>query len=576
MTSRSVAIERIDRRSWLTANALLQALAVFALAFAVRLVFAANLPPRVDELYHLMAARSWVSDGSLAVWHGEYTRTRYFTVLVGAFLDLAGSESLLTARLPSVIFGSLLVSGVFLWVRREAGSVAAWASALMLCLSGLSLTIDQYLRFYVLQALLLWTAGVLIYEVVVRTPRGAKLGLLLVAAIVCLLGAVYLQIMTMIGILGLALWSAIALSFHPPIRRRLADRRVLLALALAAAAFAVALAATGLRDFVESLYDRFRYAPLWAESRKSDVTYYYRLLNDRMTLLWHLAPVAALLALLRAPRAASYCLVMSVTILVFHSLGAMKKADYIAYIMIFLLPVFGIAFAAVLPGLLRLAEEASVRFGLARTRLARPIVFLFVVGAVGFASLGNDVFKATGVALAKGAQAAVFGGKVPQREWLQVVPTVNEPWDEHLPQLRRLVAENDVFLVTDEMRALYYIGRYDILVNRSRLSEYAPDEDFARDPRTGGPTIASAAALDAVIDCWPSGLLVTGLGTFETRSMVPEAVAGVFETRTERVALEADDKEVIAFRWRHADWRPGPACAAVRRASQPARPGTNG
>ena len=54
--------------------------------------------PTIDELFHLLAASSWVRDGTYAIADGSYSRAWMFTQHVGIAFSLFG-ESVATARI---------------------------------------------------------------------------------------------------------------------------------------------------------------------------------------------------------------------------------------------------------------------------------------------------------------------------------------------------------------------------------------------------------------------------------------------------------------------------------------------
>jgi hypothetical protein len=87
-------------------------LAGLALFFGSLLVRLINLgsPPEFDELYTVLAAQGCLVDGEPQIAEGLYDRARLYTILVAVFFDWFG-ESLVVARIPSVIAGSLLVVG---------------------------------------------------------------------------------------------------------------------------------------------------------------------------------------------------------------------------------------------------------------------------------------------------------------------------------------------------------------------------------------------------------------------------------------------------------------------------------
>src|ERR1700712_590095 len=108
-------------------------LAVFAIALATRLI-GLHHTPYVDELNHVMAAHSLLAHGTLELDPGgePYTRARLFTYFVAALFRVFGA-SLVVARLPAVLAGAALVGVLFVWVRRVAGSGAAWVAAMLFC-----------------------------------------------------------------------------------------------------------------------------------------------------------------------------------------------------------------------------------------------------------------------------------------------------------------------------------------------------------------------------------------------------------------------------------------------------------
>ena len=69
-----------------------------AALFSIRL----GIEPEFDELYHLLAARSYLETGQLAIAEGIYDRGAAFTILVSSMLKAFG-DRVEIARLPSLI-----------------------------------------------------------------------------------------------------------------------------------------------------------------------------------------------------------------------------------------------------------------------------------------------------------------------------------------------------------------------------------------------------------------------------------------------------------------------------------------
>ena len=179
-------------------------LLLMSLAAAVRMVDIDRLPS-TDELYTVLAARGWAETGAAAIGEGVYGRAQLFTVAIGYLFRLF-HDSIVVARLPSVVAGSLLVAGVFVWTRSVAGSLAAWIAAGLLCFSPLHILISQFARFYALLGLTIWLGSIGIYTLVERRPPAGTAMLLALGSALCLLLALHLQILTAFVIAGLSLW----------------------------------------------------------------------------------------------------------------------------------------------------------------------------------------------------------------------------------------------------------------------------------------------------------------------------------------------------------------------------------
>jgi hypothetical protein len=142
--------------------------------------------------------------------------------------------------------------------------------------------------------------------------------------------------------------------------------------------------------------------------------------------------------------------------------------------------------------------------------------------------------------------------------------TESSAWLAALPELRQLTADASVFLTRDDTRALYFLGGYDLMLNRTRRDDYAPGRDFAIDPRTGGGAIAKVASMRLVIDCYPSGLIVVPRHEWRNPRSVTEDVADLIEMLATPVPLQSIHFFRV-YRWQH-DIRPGlVGCAGVYR-----------
>jgi predicted membrane-bound mannosyltransferase len=176
---------------------------IFLVALAVRLLGASSNPVHVDELYHLLAGRSWAEEGTFRMLDGEYLRSRGFTALVGYTFELFGRSDLYIARLPSVLAGALLASAIFIWLSRQASIQAGWLGALLFCFSSYAIVNTQFTRFYALQALTVWLGAAAIYKLL-ALPDPRRGWWLMAAASIAFLAAIHLQITTVIAIMALS------------------------------------------------------------------------------------------------------------------------------------------------------------------------------------------------------------------------------------------------------------------------------------------------------------------------------------------------------------------------------------
>ena len=85
-------------------------------------------------------------------------------------------------------------------------------AALLLALDPESVEISQFARFYALHSLLFWLGAIGIYRLVMAPPAAPLRAVLLgIGTLICFGTALYLQITTLIGLLGVAAWSVVAL-----------------------------------------------------------------------------------------------------------------------------------------------------------------------------------------------------------------------------------------------------------------------------------------------------------------------------------------------------------------------------
>ena len=486
-----------------------------ALALAIRLP-GLDHAALFDELYHLLAAQGWLAEGRLRIADGTYERTSLFTIFLAQWLALFG-DSLVVARLPSLIAGVALVILVFLWTRTVAGNLAAVIAALFLALDPESVQISQFARFYALHALLFWLGAVGAYRLGTSPPAAPGPAVILAAGILmCFATALYLQITTLIGLVGVAAWSVVALGLPWLAKSSSAARWSIAAgvLLLGGATLTILIESGVAAEFL-ALY---RGTPLFQAENRDDFWYYHGFLVIYYPSLWPLLALAVVIGLAYRPRPTAFCASVVAVAFLVHSFAGPKAMRYFAYAQPFLFVIWGIALAEVWPRLRGFLEDVGLRAlaWLRLGRLGRPGALAVLAAALGFAILANGAIVRT--------TANMFDIVIPPM-------TRQADWAAAKEPLAPYLADAAIVLTTREVETLYYLGRYDVLISRSRQSELQNREEFSLDPRTGRPVIATPESLALIMDCYPDGLIVSNGRRWRDPAEFDDSVANLIEVR---------------------------------------------
>jgi 4-amino-4-deoxy-L-arabinose transferase-like glycosyltransferase len=540
------------------------ALGLFALALAVRLAAGVVLPIAQDEPYHILAARSWLSDGTFRLFEGRYTRAEPFTVLVGLSMKAFGDNAL-GARMPSILSGALLVPLVFLWTRAKAGQLAATVAALLLCLSQIPIETSALTRFYALQSLCIWIAATLVFDATASGARWRPAGLAVAAVLLAF--ALELQVTTFVAVAGLGLWAALDGAWR--VRARLRRRWVLLGVAALAAFAVILLAVSPLGGLLARMIGDFRSAEYWAADKQNNIGFYHRELRNEYSLLWPLFPAACVLAIGAKPRVGTFCSLLALVIIGVMSFGGMKAPRYILPAYPFLFVVWGLAAEALARPLWTAAQGASAR-ALQAVRapphLVRPVAGAIVALCAAFA-LVSQLSLYTGLVTLP--RAAVRLAAQPDR---YLPYPQQQPWRS--PEILAAVRDAGLVVTSNEMFTLLFIGRYDVHFSRDLLEQTAERSDFAVDPRTGRPVISTARSLKELIGCYPNGVaLVQGWNWRNPHGVNDEASELLQRSATEKrigwpgaerpFSRGWSDDDIFLFRWDDAGPSDG-QCARVR------------
>ena len=518
---------------------------LFILSVLMRLVDLGQLA-RFDELYTLLAARGWMSDGVPRIAEGVYDRAELYTIFIAWWLKLFG-DSLIVARLPSVLFGSLLVVVVFLWTNAVAGRMAAWIGGLLVALASISVEMSQYARFYALHALTFWLGATGVYALTTGLLTGTFRRLAVIAGtILSLLCALYLQALTLVGGVGLIVWAAAVALLPLPARRHVwRVWGVLGALALAIGLVAAIVLAS---DVVRSLLERYLETPLTVIHHRGEFWFYHLHLIERYPTFWPIFPFLALIAVAARPRPSLFAICVFGTAFALLSFAGQKSWRYLYFALPFLFVVWAIALASLWQSLWNTIRAAIDRVLAEFAPGLRPLLgWGLVAGSLAFLLLANGSTARTflrplGIHLGEGFSA---------------------DWPAAVDQLQPAVRDAEMVLTSHELHMLHYLGRADIVVSKERLAEFA-DTEFARDPRTGLPVVSGPQSLALILDCYPSGVLVTDtIKGWRAPTVIDDASADLIVSRMGPIELPSRSK-LMAFQWRTPTAaEPSAACAAI-------------
>lgn len=517
--------------------------------------------PWPDELYHVLAARGLLEYGEPRIAEGLYDRTFAFTWLVGRMFAAMG-ESLVAARLPSLLAMAALNAWLFAWLRKETDARVAWIASGLFAISPFALETAQFARFYALQSLSFFGGCVAIYEAAKwLRPIGLRT---IVYAAIGLAGfgfAIYLQPTTFLGIAGLALWLGTVIAVPWLATPAVARNRKVLAVGLGLIGCAVALGASLATGLAAEFWHRYRWAPSWNEASVNEVWYYHVFYVLFYPSLWPVTGLLSLAALARWPRVAWFATVIFAVGFLLNSFAGPKSPRYLVYAQPFLFMVFGLGLAALLPWLARATgvfkrqlDTHLASVGLAGWRLPEIMLWCaLLVVLVANAALIRTVTLLADITVPP---------QLPPIQWQATRPIV-EP----------LLSEVDVVVTMAELETLYFWERYDVLFSPSRLTEMADQHEFAADHRTGRPVISTRDSLAQLVTCTASGLFIAPARRWRQPQFIDRDTAEFIDRNLPIFALPTTS-ELLVFRWEH---RPraedADECMAIRELLPRRQPG---
>lgn len=113
------------------------------LGFFIRFYKVDFLTPVTDEFYHLLAAKRYFLEGSF-----NYIRAPFISLSLGILFKIFNSTSLIIARIPEVIIGSITIFTIYLF-NLKLNKTVALISSVLLCTLPVAVGLSRYIREYV-------------------------------------------------------------------------------------------------------------------------------------------------------------------------------------------------------------------------------------------------------------------------------------------------------------------------------------------------------------------------------------------------------------------------------------------
>jgi hypothetical protein len=543
-----------NNRGWLTSPWAMAAL-LFSLALLTRLIGIGDHPPRTDELFHILAGRSWAENGTLAMGDGEYLRARYYTMATGIMFELFGF-GMAEGRALSAIGGALQVMALGLWMRSITGDLwAGWAAALLLCFNAEAIEQSQTARFYTWHALGTWLFAISSFALVTGAATAGKLRLaaLLVVAIVSLAVAAHLQQTTAVVVAGVLAWTGLWLLINHKLDFII---RSPVRLKAVAAGLIVGAAAMSMAEWhqIHAQWVFFRRAPAWAGKSVTAPGFYLNELAFSMNWLFALFPLAAIIAWRRYRDATLFCIVIAAVILIVQSLGGMKATRYVYYAFPFIFALWGLTFAAAMPAIRQYGASLAPPLWPRPARVA--LVWGLATIVAGVALLSPNSYRDT-------ARAGIRYLKTGSPDDLQETAGHHRDevdWSPYVATLKSLT-RRDVFIATDLQRTIFYLGDFDILLNQSELDDAGKDTgraEFSWDDRSGHTDISRGSSLRLLMRCYATGSLLVSDQKMQSPDISPDA-AKVIREEMQAIALPAALR-MHAYTWTRTPEPGSPEC----------------
>ena len=492
------------------------------------LLFSINLgrPPHPDELHNAIAAQQLLETGRPILAEGEYWRGILYTWLAAFSYEVFG-EGLASARIPSVIIVSLVASIMFVWIRKEVGGLAATLTTILFISSPFTVEIAQFCRFYSLQIFFFVLGAISAYYAVGASLPTLQRVLLGIAAAALLYLAREQQLTSLVGIVGIGAWAAGLIVLRALYSPSVSDtaKKSLLALLVGAAVLLVMYAT--LTDRVEWMWAKYQRVQIFNLKLQDDFWYYHVRFVLFYPTLWTLVGLLAVFAMLRNSRLAWFAISIFAISFVLMSLAGTKNTRYLSFAPPFVTILWGVGLAEALQLLWRHADDTRARLKATirlPDRVSSGVVTAGVVLIAAMIVLTNPFWLRTATMIGN----ITIPGDTPNTNW-PVARDALAPWTESA----------DIVITTEELGAIYFLGRSDVRFSVSKYDELLGDEqkEFGIDYRTGRPIISTPESMEMLVECFDSGLVTGPIEHWGDPILISEEIQKIIVEHAEPVEV---------------------------------------
>lgn len=123
-----------------------------------------------------------------------------------------------------------------------------------------------------------------------------------------------------------------------------------------------------------------------------------------------------------------------------------------------------------------------------------------------------------------------------------------------------------VFVTSAPSATMLAIGPFDVILHRSPPEETLVGGEYAIDPRIGRPTISTVESLQAIMNCYQTGIVLVPGDYWRNKAAVTEEVSNFLmaTAKLTRMTAPGAPDELLVFEWENAPSSSAAACQELR------------